>query len=616
MAYAKSWRPACVAQSGRLRHARPRMRTMQALRVCRCRACDSESGAAPSLRRRSEPSTPAATAAATATTAAATAAAAAAPAAAHRRLLLPAVVHGRLLRLHLAVLGDLAQRLELRLDVGVGHGVLVPAALVPDTRPLAGAREVLVLARRLDAPLLLLLPRGVERAHLLLRLAVALLDRLGLAARLLGEQLRHAHALAHVVLLLRVPARARARVVLAHVLVVHHVHHGARDLRVALVRVHRELVRHPAGRVKLGGGHEEVAVAEALAAKRARLLFPLGRLGRAAVLALAALARATLAGARGGLGLARAPSGLRLVIAALLLALALLVVVVVLLLLVLANEHARRAPLCCLVRDRSRLARLADVVGGGGLRHGELLEAPFGRVGLRQRALGGLLDDGGVRSIGGELREEVAAHLLHPSVHKGQQHRVDGDRFGNQLFGARGGVRRGGGARLLVELVGVGAGLLRSPHVVVLLHEVLHALGRVEQRRLGEGADVRNARVERGHAGLGHRGALCGFERTVESELQVDDVGELVGLHEREGCARPARARRAAAAVDEELGLGREVVVDHDVEHWDVDTTRRNVGDDERARLTGLKFAKINFASRGVHSAVDGTDGDVDVGQE
>ena len=65
---------------------------------------------------------------------------------------------------------------------------------------------------------------------------------------------------------------------------------------------------------------------------------------------------------------------------------------------------------------------------------------------------------------------------------------------------------------------------------------------------------------------------------------QRERARQLVRLKKRNGGAGAAGARGAAAAVDEELRLSGEVVVDDVVEEWDVDAARGDVSHDEHLR--------------------------------
>ena len=84
--------------------------------------------------------------------------------------------------------------------------------------------------------------------------------------------------------------------------------------------------------------------------------------------------------------------------------------------------------------------------------------------------------------------------------------------------------------------------------------------------------------------GLGIRvglGVGVGVGLGVRLGVGLEHIGHFLVLKQRDRAACAPRARRAAGAVDEELGLRWEVKVDDVVEEGDVDAARRDVGDHE-----------------------------------
>mmetsp|Transcript_8541 Transcript_8541/g.29351 ORF Transcript_8541/g.29351 Transcript_8541/m.29351 type:complete len:255 (-) Transcript_8541:323-1087(-) len=87
--------------------------------------------------------------------------------------------------------------------------------------------------------------------------------------------------------------------------------------------------------------------------------------------------------------------------------------------------------------------------------------------------------------------------------------------------------------------------------------------------------------------------------------VQLDHVGQLVWLDQRNGHARPALARRAAGAVDEESGRGGERVVYDVVDHGHVQAARGHVRHDEQRRRARAEGVQVLRARLLVHGAVD-----------
>mmetsp|Transcript_99444 Transcript_99444/g.310479 ORF Transcript_99444/g.310479 Transcript_99444/m.310479 type:complete len:221 (+) Transcript_99444:1418-2080(+) len=166
------------------------------------------------------------------------------------------------------------------------------------------------------------------------------------------------------------------------------------------------------------------------------------------------------------------------------------------------------------------------------------------------------------------------------------------------LLGARHALLGGRGPRLVVEVVGGQHGLVEAPqHGALILQELAQALNLAVQVR--QGPDDRPA------GGLLGRGAVGQGDLLAQEKHELHRIGQVLQRHERGADAAPANARRAAGAVDEELGAGREVKVQHVVKVGDVYSARGHVRRHEDAGFVAAEACNLISPSDLVHGTVD-----------
>ena len=82
-------------------------------------------------------------------------------------------------------------------------------------------------------------------------------------------------------------------------------------------------------------------------------------------------------------------------------------------------------------------------------------------------------------------------------------------------------------------------------------------------------------------------------------------VANLFIGHDAVGCARLAGTRRTTRPMNEELHLRGEVVMNHILQQWNIDTSRRQVCDDEHAGPPLPKLIELVLSRALVHRTID-----------